>query len=87
MVKMNESSTNCRLKTYKGALPLYVCRKGVVNMYFVFDNNKLVGSSKRMITIRNFCRKYSKTDKNFHPQVFYRDDKTKQTIHIKEFDY
>ena len=75
------------MKTYKGALPLYICRKEVVDMYFVFDNNKLVGHSKRMITIRNFCRKYSKTEKNFHPQVFYRDDKTKQTIQIKEFDY
>ena len=44
-------------------------------------------NSKRMIIIRNFCRKYSKTEKNFHPQVFYHDDKTKQTIQIKEFDY
>lgn len=56
-------------------------------MYFVFNNNKLVGYSKRMITIRNFCRKHSKTEKNFYPQVFYHDDKTKQTIQIKEFDY
>lgn len=56
-------------------------------MYLLFDNNKLVGRSKRMINIRNFCRKYSKTEKDFYPQVFYRDDKTKKTIQIKEFDY
>lgn len=56
-------------------------------MYFVFDNNKLIGRSKRMVTIRNFCRKYSKTEKNFQPQVFYQDDNTKQIKRIKEFDY
>lgn len=56
-------------------------------MYLLFNNNKLLGRSKRMITIRNFCRKYSKTEKDFYPQVFYRDDKTKKTIQIKEFDY